>query len=227
MPSLSTATAAKLEEEFNRLRGNLEQALTNFRRSGMGDEVDEDVRLQQSFNVYSSKFQDFCEGQPLVLYAYELMFKQDGLLRAFSAHMPLEAAHTSEMQRTVVDLSEAKSLRSGSRSRSSSRLSREGGGESSSRDRLIDLMSTPLRFAEDVQATAARMQISALEHERLSVQIIREKASASRELFAELEMVESTIERRISAGEEGTSMLNMLQRRKEKILALLQQVDGV
>lgn len=93
--ALNTATGEKLEFEFNKLRGSLSTTLANFRLSGMGDCPD-DEKVKTSLSVYSSNFVSFCQGRPLLLYAYELLMREGDIFSSFTALMPIEAAHSSD-----------------------------------------------------------------------------------------------------------------------------------
>ena len=105
-------TLAKAEHEFKRLSSKLRFALEKFRLSGMGDcpwqpeDLDEgddpraltdaviDKHLQ---NTFSSKFANFCHGDAVLLYAYQLLVEhKDGLLFSAAAVMPPEAQHSSD-----------------------------------------------------------------------------------------------------------------------------------
>lgn len=93
--ALNTATGEKLEFEFNKLRGSLSTTLANFRLSGMGDCPD-DEKVKTSLSVYSSNFVSFCQGRPLLLYAYELLMREGDIFSSFTALMPIQAAHCSD-----------------------------------------------------------------------------------------------------------------------------------
>lgn len=131
---MHAATAVKLEEEFNKLRAQLEKALSSFRLSGMGDTCAAEDVEEKCYKVYSSRFADFCDGKPVVLYAYELLVREDGMLFSFSTQMPMDSSHTSESRRSVREASESEV------SRKSKRASEDAFG-----DRMLAMFKEPVK----------------------------------------------------------------------------------
>ena len=89
--------AGTAQTKFKEMRCTLTTALANFRLSGMGDCPDEE-RMKQSTGVYSSKFQDFVQGNIPALYWYEVLVHLD-LLESTSCDMPEHTGFNASSQR--------------------------------------------------------------------------------------------------------------------------------
>lgn len=87
------ATAALLEQHYkNDIRKPLNEAMRRFRISGNGDGGP--VDYQTSVTKYSSKFKDFCDGDAVVEYYYNVASKLN-LVEFSCSDMPENAAHNS------------------------------------------------------------------------------------------------------------------------------------
>ena len=89
-PTGYVAEAAKLKYEFGQMRASLTKALTNFRKSGMGDgekpdEGNDDASGQDA--VRSSEFRDFCQGDEVLEYMHFMLDKHD-LIDSATCNMP-------------------------------------------------------------------------------------------------------------------------------------------
>ena len=93
-PTTYVADATKLKSEFGQMRAALTKALTNFRKSGMGDgEADEGDEL-----IMSSDFRDFCMGDEVLEYM-EFMFRKADILDLATCNMPDGADFSSDSTR--------------------------------------------------------------------------------------------------------------------------------
>jgi hypothetical protein len=95
----------RLRKKFVSLRAQLTRTLANFRLSGMGDgdalEDEDPVVVQQRLNqeslkVYSSRFVDFCNGDAVLMYAYEF-FMHHQLFESVGGELPEGAKASGTM----------------------------------------------------------------------------------------------------------------------------------
>lgn len=199
------ATAVKLEEEFNKLRAQLEKALASFRLSGMGDCAAEEVE-ENSYKVYSSKFADFCDGRPVVLYAYELLVREDGMLFSFSTQMPTDCSHTSESRRSVCELSESEAAKKHSKKRTSD-------GEFSTR--MLEMFAQPL----NVNVGRSRVDSSLVKKRELQAKAAQ--VDYDEKLLKQLVTLSEMIDTYEHKGAASAPMLDVLRRKKANVEASL------
>jgi hypothetical protein len=107
-PTGYIADADKLKYEFGQLRASLTKALTNFQKSGMGDDYvgddvgddDPEVGEDDHHRVHSSEFKDFCQGDEILEFA-EFMLRKTGLLDSATCNMPAGTDFNSSSSRKV------------------------------------------------------------------------------------------------------------------------------
>ena len=104
---ISTSSSYVLErekamKEFGTMRTQLTKCLVNYRQSGMGNDVDDDKRREDSTKVYSDTFFTFTNGNLVLDYMYELFLKYD-ILESATCEMPKDAQFGVNSKRPASD----------------------------------------------------------------------------------------------------------------------------
>ena len=95
-----TLDAEKAKKEFGDLRGAMTKALVNYRKSGMGEDMSEEKKLEDSYALYDSTFYRFCNNSTILEYMYDL-FLPLGILESATAEMPAATKFSSDSNRSV------------------------------------------------------------------------------------------------------------------------------
>ena len=90
-PTGYVATADILEDKFNEMRSDYMAINVKFMTSGNGDGP---ITLEESLTVCSSKFKDFCRGQPVIEFFYFALISFN-ILASAAQYMPPAASSSS------------------------------------------------------------------------------------------------------------------------------------
>lgn len=212
MAACRAANATKLEDEFNKLRAQMEQVLARFRQSGMGECVDEEKKMQQCYTVYASNFVNFCDTQPVLLYAYEVLVKSDGLLKSFSCAMPPTASHSSDIDRSVL---EDEDENEGDDRQGASRNNKKGRNSErvAYNERFLAALRQPM-FERSSETSRLREDRLRLENEKLRYETDTQKIKSRAAKLQHLAALRKLIAESVEAGEANSPLVIALQAEK-------------
>eukprot|EP00965_Chrysotila_dentata_P120451 3982727-Pleurochrysis_carterae.AAC.1 len=163
--------ALKLKKEFQATRSSLNTAMGRFRSSGMGDMAEAD-KIRESNTVYSSTFENFCNGNAVAFYMYTVLVEH-GCLESVTCAMPEGTTDSSSAPSRHTRGPLPEHLQSGINQRRSAK--RKAATDFSAE--MAAAFSQPVSIAR----SQAGQAIEVLKAKRMQLQLERDLSKKSRE----------------------------------------------
>lgn len=139
-PTGYVATADILEDKFGSMRSEYMAINAKFMLSGNGDGFA--IALEQSLNVHSSKFSNYCRGQPIIEFFYFALITY-ALLAAAAQYMPPAAASSSSTPGSTLEM-----LGGGARISSAARMKQQAALTAEAVAKVIPVSSPDTKVLE-------------------------------------------------------------------------------